>query len=69
MLTSPQYKPRTETSERVRLNVEIVERRNEGLAAGDEREMPFDEQPRPYDEIMIVEAPQDFYSRERRYCR
>ena len=54
----PQYEPRTETSERQRLNAEIVERRmNEELAASDEREMPIDEQPRPYDEIMIAETP------------
>ena len=52
----PQYKARTETSERESLNAEIVERRrNEELAASDEREMPIDEQPRPYDEIMIAE--------------
>ena len=54
----PQYKPRTETSERERLNAEIVERRmNEELAASDETEMPIGEQPQPYDEIMIAETP------------
>lgn len=54
----PQYKPRTGTSERERLNAEIVERRrNEELAASDDREMSIDEQPRPYDEIMIAEPP------------
>lgn len=46
----PQYKPRTETSERER-------RRNEELAASDDRDMTIDEQPRPYDEIMIAEPP------------
>ena len=54
----PQYKPRTETSERERLNAEIVERRmNEEMAASDEREMPVDEEKQPYDEIIISEPP------------
>lgn len=54
----PQYKLRTETSERERLNEGIQERRrNEELAASDEREMPLDEQLRSDDEVMIAEPP------------
>ena len=32
-------------------------RTNKELAASDEREMPIDDQPRPYDDIMIPEPP------------